>query len=69
MIKFLFIMSIATGLVLFNGLLSFAKEGVNYYSVSDASGWKTICKYYTPVRLFEIHVDVGHKCPSRVVVK
>lgn len=69
MIKFLFTVTLTLGGIGYNALLYLGNEGVNITSVRSADGWKTDCKYYTPVRLFVVQIDIGRSCPDRIVTR
>lgn len=68
MFKLLLVVLVAV-IVGFNGFLAYTNEGLNFHSTREASGDKTVCKYYTPFRLFDIQIDAGRTCPSRVLVR
>jgi hypothetical protein len=50
--------------VAFNLKLYIEKEGVLYASARATDGWHIRCRYYTPLRLYEIEAPIQTGCPD-----
>lgn len=64
-IKMLMFAAVLVGFGGFNAKLYLARQGIEVSSAKSADGWKTVCRYYTPFRFYDVAVNVGASCPAQ----
>ena len=58
------LVTIVALILLINGGLYVGDRGLRVWSSTTADQWNRICRYYYPIRIFEIILPLSQDCPS-----